>query len=68
MPRAKCRGGGVAVLHKSSLKVVKQKVTSQSSFEVTEVLISTATDIIRLIVVYRPPPGGKCSQPTSIFL
>jgi hypothetical protein len=26
------------------------------------------SDCIRLVVIYRPPPGGKSGQPTSVFL
>ena len=68
VPRTKTRGGGVGIVYKSSLKVEKQKVAGLSSFEATEVLISTAKDIIRLAVIYRPPPGCKTSQPTTVFL
>jgi hypothetical protein len=48
-------GGGVAVIHRSNLKVTQQPTDSFSSFEHMEVLLSTANNCIRLSVVYRPP-------------
>ena len=67
VPRAKGRGGGVGIVYKDSLKVQKQAVTSQKSFECMEVHLSTGNDCIRFCVVYRPPPGGRSGQPTRIF-
>ena len=68
VPRTTARGGGVAVVFKSSIKVKKEKVKQFSSFEVIELLLNTRNDSLRLCVIYRPPPGGKCSKPVSVFL
>ena len=69
IPRSgRTKGGGVAVILRSSLKVKQQKVTNKSSFEAIEVLITSKSDIIRLCVVYKPPVGSKTAQPTSVFL
>ena len=67
-PRSKVRSGGVGVVHRSNLKVIKQVTSSYSSFELTEMLVCGSNETIRLLVVYRPPPGGKTGQPTSVFL
>ena len=72
VPRAKtqnkARGGGVAVLYRDHLKVQKQDVASQKSFECIEVLLTTGAGCTRLAVIYRPPLGGKSGCPTKIFL
>ena len=43
----------------TALKVSLQKVTKYDSFEYMEILLSTDSDVVRLIVLYRPPSGGK---------
>ena len=67
VPRTSGRGGGVAVILRSSFKYAVQKQKKYSSFETIEILISTKSDSVRLCVVYRPP-GGKHSKPLSTFL
>ena len=52
VPRNTGRGGGVAVLYKTSMKCKKQKVDRYSSFELLELLLTTRCDSIRLCVVY----------------
>jgi exonuclease III len=68
VPQSVGRGGGVAVIHTSSLKIVKQQVPNHTSYEAMELVLSTGNDSVRLIVVYRPPAGSKRSKPSSIFL
>lgn len=53
------QGGGVAIVHRSSLKVIKQTVNVFESFEHIEVLLQTGSDYVRLAVVYRPPSSSK---------
>ena len=67
IPRSKGKGGGVAILYKSALKVIKQPCPSVTSFELVETLVHTASELLRLAVVYRPP-GGKHGQPISTFI
>ena len=57
--RQRKQGGGVAIVHRSSLKVSKQTVTVFETFEHIEVLLQTDSDYVRLAVVYRPPSSPK---------
>ena len=66
VPR-KGRGGGVAVIYKSSLTVKKQTV-KKAAFECLEIIISAGNEVIRLVVLYRPPSSSKAGVPTSVFL
>ena len=62
------RGGGVALLFKSSLR--HKRVTSThtpESFEYLEVLIYTHGPPLHIIVVYRPPPNSKNKFTTVKF-
>jgi exonuclease III len=68
VPRRSGRGGGVAVVCKTTIKAKKQKAKGFSSFEHMELLLTTRNDCIRLCVLYRPPKGGKHSKPFSCFL
>ena len=43
-------------------------MASATSFECMEVITTTGNDVIRLVIVYRPPSGGKSGQPASVFL
>jgi hypothetical protein len=63
LPRSKRRGGGVAIIYRSTLHVSKQPVTSYQSFEHMEVLLNTGNDCVRISVIYRPPSR----QPMSVF-
>ena len=67
-PRPKGKGGGIAIIHKSSLKIQKVVTPSVDSFEILETLININSDIVRLGVVYRPPTGCKTGYPMSTFL
>ena len=59
-PRTGRRGGGVAIIYKSSFNLSTVKSEKKFlSFEHMEILLKTNNDIIRIIVVYRPPSGGK---------
>ena len=68
VPRDQGRGGGVAVIYRSSLKCQGQREHHFASFEAVELLLSTKSDSIRLCVIYRPLVGGKHSKPMSMFL
>ena len=58
-PRKSRRGGGVAIVHKNSLKVSKQSTITYNTFENMEVLLQTGSECVRLCVVYRPPSSSK---------
>ena len=64
------RGGGVAVLHKKSLKFKKQSIIKHrfKSFEFIDVLLSRKTNLtLRLVVVYRPPPSKSNGGTLALF-
>ena len=50
-------GGGVGLLYNKCYKIDKQDVTSFLSFEYTDVLLRTPTTVLRIGVLYRPPPS-----------
>ena len=64
-------GGGVAVIHKSTISLTvlqssRDKVFSQ--FEYMDCQLSLASQTLRLAVVYRPPPSHANGLKTSAFL
>lgn len=65
-PRKGKRGGGVCVVYKSLFDVKKCKTKSYKSFELLEVTVKSATDLIRVSTFYRT---GKMSvQERSTFI
>ncbi len=68
VPRSKGKGGGVAMVYKASLKCKRRKIPTYTSFDLVEVLLTTKSDCVRCCAIYRPPCGGKYSQPLSVFL
>ena len=52
-------GGGVGLLYNKCYKIDKQDVTSFLSFEYTDVLLRTPTTVLRIGVLYRPPPSTE---------
>jgi len=58
-PRKTGRGGGVAVILKSTITTKIQKRASYTSFELMEILCTAKSACIRLVIVYRPPSDSK---------
>ena len=54
-PRPVGRGGGVALLHRSYLKVSKSPLITFSSFEALSVQLTTSSTSYTILTVYRPP-------------
>ena len=53
------RGGGTAIIHRNSLTVTKVSDSQpHPSFEALECIV-TSTQVVRLSVIYRPPPSTK---------
>ena len=53
------RGGGTAIIHRNSLTVTKvSESQTHPSFEALECVV-TSTQVVRLSVIYRPPPSTK---------
>ena len=55
VPRKKRSGGGVGLLYNTSLKIERVDCNSYASFEHLEVKLHTASTVVRIAVVYRPP-------------
>lgn len=70
VPREHRRGGGVALLHKSSLHVKAQGFGHDKprSFEITECDLSYDNATLKLAIVYRPPPSSKNRSSFSDFI
>jgi exonuclease III len=55
VPRSSGRGGGVAVIYRSTITVKVNDIHKQATFEHLDMTISHANETIRLLVIYRPP-------------
>jgi hypothetical protein len=58
IPRLNRRGGGVAVIYRDTIKKRVNKVEELASFEYLDISISQDSEILRLVVVYRPPSNS----------
>ena len=59
-PRRSRRGGGIAILHKESVKATSLKTfTNIHSFEAMSLKLTLFGKCVILLVVYRPPPNKK---------
>lgn len=57
--RGKGKGGGVALIYRSSFKCTRSKCQPHyKSFECLEVTVSGSSAAIKLAIVYRPPPSA----------
>ena len=64
-------GGGVALIHKSSIDVSLLESTNYNEFNTLEYMdcnIKIKNYSLRLVVVYRPPPSKENGLKTSEFL
>jgi exonuclease III len=62
------KGGGVGLLHRKSLNMKPQKLSTFYSFEYQECFLKAQTRCVRIIVLYRPPPSDSNSMSNAIFL
>lgn len=68
-PRKHRSGGGIAMLYKNDIQLKSNtKVTKYKSFQVMESLLTTSTDIVRLVNIYRPPYTKKARFTECDFL
>ena len=58
VPRVKQRGGGIAVITRSTLKFTQNKTLTFKFFEIMDCNLNFLSSVVRFIVVYRPP---KCT-------
>lgn len=68
VPRTKRSGGGVGLLYNKCLKIERILSTKYSSFEHLEVNVNTPDAVLRVAVVYRPPPSKVNKFTASQFL
>ena len=68
-PRKHRSGGGIAMLYKNTITLNnKNKVTKYKSFQVMESLLSSSSEMVRLVNVYPPPYTKKASHTECTFL
>ena len=67
-PRKQRIGGGVAVVYRADLGVKASVHKSFSTFESIEATLGNATELIRLVNIYRPPYSKKAPFTQSQFL
>ena len=65
-PRDSSRGGGVGLLTKKSIQVRKHTLNKFGSFEYMDVLARVKNEVIRIVVIYRPPLSRQSSS-TNFF-
>ena len=69
LPRVGKIGGGLALIHKSSLKLTSWKpIRSVKSFEAVEATILHRRLTLKVILLYRPPPSVKNKFTVSQFM
>ena len=61
------RGGGVAIMHKSNIKMTSKSSWKAKSFENIEVTLSSSSTV-KLVVIYRPPPSKRNKSTVGLFL
>ena len=66
--RSQRRGGGVAILAKSNLKLGDKKSHKFKSFECLEVTLRSQSALLRNVVVYRAPESKRNKATKSDFL
>ena len=67
VPRNSCQGGGVGLLYNKCYKMEMQNVASYSSFEYMENLFRLPATILRIEILYRPPPSTKNGLSAAMF-
>jgi hypothetical protein len=59
VPRPSRRGGGVAIIYRECLNIQSHHSTTAKSFEGLEVVMTIASNCLRLVTLYRPPPSPQ---------
>ncbi len=68
VPRCKRRGEGLAILIRSNLKLVKNTWDSFKSMEIMDYNIHSGSDLMHVILVYRPPYSSTHKITVKTFL
>jgi len=67
-PRPVRSAGGIAIIYRSTLKLAKVNTGVKTSFEFAEHLVSSGTDKLRMVVMYRTPYSQVQRVNISTFL
>nr|XP_054773056.1 uncharacterized protein LOC129281089 [Lytechinus pictus] len=68
-PRKTGRGGGICVIYRSSIKVVKNTCHRFDSFESLDMTVRTSSaSVVRIYAIYRPPPSPQNKLTFLMFL
>ena len=67
-PRAKRKGGGVAVITRSNLRVVEKQSCAFQSFESLITTLRSSSQLLNIITIYRPPKSAKNAATINHFL
>ena len=62
------RGGGVALIHRTSIKLKKEKIMKFNQFEVLMCLLNLNNTVISMFIIYRPPPTQQNRLSAAGFL
>ncbi len=63
------RGGGLGILHKTSISLkLKTETSTRSSFECMQCCFTVKSTNIHTALIYRPPPSEKNKIPKALFL
>ena len=67
LPRAKGRGGGLAIVYRQNLTVELMPHVTDSSFECMDIRVADDSKSMRLLLLYRSPPFTKNKFSASLF-
>lgn len=67
IPRQNRHGGGIALISKNGLIISRNNHRSYQSMECLDVNVKSGSKVIRLYIIYRPPPSSKNKLTTSMF-
>ena len=67
IPRAKARGGGVAIIFRDSIYVTVSKHNTYTYMEYLNCLFKVGLELLRIVTIYRPPPKAN-SPNVPVFL
>ncbi|KAK6189688.1 hypothetical protein SNE40_001690 [Patella caerulea] len=68
VPRCRRKGGGLAMLSRSNLRVKKNKPDTYTSMEVMDYNIYSGNDLLHIVLIYRPPYSKAHKITVKTFL
>ena len=67
VPRMDRQGGGVGLLYSRAHKMERQDMVCYSSFEFLEFLLTSSNVVLRVGLLYRPPPSKQKVLTSTLF-